>query len=107
MFGLIDDLQDLKRELIAALKLLVEVGKGNKTAEDVQKWLQENYPEMCHACGETGQTGKFCAKCGEGQKPIPADQAESACSDCEATGQTGKFCTDCGAELNSSDEETD
>ncbi|MCL2266754.1 MAG: SPFH domain-containing protein [Treponema sp.] len=41
-------------------------------------------------CGKTGNTGKFCAECG---KPAPA--GDWTCS-CGKTGNTGKFCADCG-----------
>ena len=43
-------------------------------------------------CGKTGNTGKFCAECG---KPAPAASGEWACS-CGQTGNTGKFCAGCG-----------
>jgi len=42
------------------------------------------------ACGHAGNTGKFCAECG---KPQPA--GDWTCS-CGKTGNTGKFCADCG-----------
>ncbi len=44
------------------------------------------------ACGQSGNTGKFCAACGQA-KPAPA--ASWTCS-CGATA-TGKFCPECGA----------
>ena len=44
------------------------------------------------ACGQTGNTGKFCSGCG---KPKPAP-AESWTCTCGAT-VTGKFCPECGA----------
>lgn len=43
------------------------------------------------ACGQTGNTGKFCAGCG---KPKPAPVESWKCS-CGAT-TTGKFCPECG-----------
>ena len=43
------------------------------------------------ACGQTGNTGKFCANCG---KPAPAPANEWTCS-CGAR-NTGKFCSECG-----------
>lgn len=43
------------------------------------------------ACGQTGNTGKFCAGCGA---PKPAPAASWTCS-CGATA-TGKFCPECG-----------
>jgi membrane protease subunit (stomatin/prohibitin family) len=42
------------------------------------------------ACGQTGNTGKFCAECG---KPAPSDWT---CS-CGHAGNTGKFCAECGS----------
>ena len=42
------------------------------------------------SCGATGNTGKYCANCGQ---PQPA--AGWTCS-CGATGNTGKFCSNCG-----------
>ena len=44
------------------------------------------------ACGQTGNTGKFCQSCG---KPRPAPAGSWKCS-CGATA-TGKFCPECGA----------
>jgi len=41
-------------------------------------------------CGHSGNTGKFCADCG---KPAPA--GDWTCS-CGKAGNTGKFCADCG-----------
>ena len=43
------------------------------------------------ACGQAGNTGKFCANCG---KPAPAPANEWTCS-CGAR-NTGKFCSNCG-----------
>ena len=43
------------------------------------------------SCGQTGNTGKFCANCG---KPAPAPANEWTCS-CGAR-NTGKFCSNCG-----------
>ena len=43
------------------------------------------------ACGQTGNTGKFCSGCG---KPQPAPANEWTCS-CGAK-NTGKFCSECG-----------
>ena len=44
------------------------------------------------ACGQTGNTGKFCAGCG---KPQPAPAGTWSCS-CGHAGNTGKFCANCG-----------
>ena len=43
------------------------------------------------SCGHTGNTGKFCAECGQ---PKPAPAGEWKCS-CGAV-NTGKFCGECG-----------
>ena len=43
------------------------------------------------ACGQAGNTGKFCANCG---KPAPAPANEWTC-ECGAK-NTGKFCSNCG-----------
>ena len=43
------------------------------------------------ACGHGGNTGKFCAECGQ---PRPA--GEWTCS-CGHGGNTGKFCANCGS----------
>ena len=43
------------------------------------------------SCGQTGNTGKFCANCG---KPAPAPANEWTC-ECGAR-NTGKFCSNCG-----------
>ena len=43
------------------------------------------------SCGQTGNTGKFCANCG---KPAPVSANEWTCS-CGAK-NTGKFCAECG-----------
>ncbi len=44
------------------------------------------------SCGQTGNTGKFCANCG---KPQPVANAGWTCS-CGQAGNTGKFCSNCG-----------
>ena len=44
------------------------------------------------SCGQTGNTGKFCANCG---KPQPVAAAGWTCS-CGQAGNTGKFCSNCG-----------
>ena len=44
------------------------------------------------ACGHSGNTGKFCAECGQ---PKPAPAGEWKCS-CGAM-NTGKFCAECGS----------
>ena len=44
------------------------------------------------SCGQTGNTGNFCANCG---KPAPAPTGSWTCR-CGAV-NTGKFCSECGA----------
>lgn len=44
------------------------------------------------ACGNAGNTGKFCAECGQ---PKPEAPAGWTCS-CGNAGNTGKFCSECG-----------
>ena len=46
-------------------------------------------------CGHTGNTGKFCAECG---KPAPAGDWDCSCGH---KGNTGKFCANCGNPRNS------
>ena len=48
------------------------------------------------ACGQTGNTGKFCGNCGQPQPAPVAPAAGWTCS-CGQTGNTGKFCGNCGA----------
>ena len=47
------------------------------------------------SCGQTGNTGKFCANCGS-PKPAPAPAAGSWVCSC-GTSNTGKFCSNCGS----------
>ena len=44
------------------------------------------------SCGQSGNTGKFCAGCG---KPKEEPKAGWTCS-CGHAGNTGKFCAECG-----------
>ncbi len=46
------------------------------------------------ACGQTGNTGKFCAGCGQ-PKPVPKPAADSWICTCGVS-NTGKFCVECG-----------
>ena len=46
------------------------------------------------SCGQTGNTGNFCAACGA-KKPEPKPAGESWKCSCGATA-TGKFCPECG-----------
>ena len=47
------------------------------------------------SCGQTGNTGKFCANCGS-KKPEPKPAGDSWKCACGATA-TGKFCPECGS----------
>lgn len=47
----------------------------------------------CESCGHEGNTGKFCGNCG---KPKPSAADEWTCLKC-GTVNKGKFCADCGA----------
>ena len=53
------------------------------------------------ACGHAGNTGKFCAECGQ-PKPAPAGEWKCACG----AVNTGKFCANCGQPRPASDEWT-
>lgn len=44
------------------------------------------------ACGNSGNTGKFCSECGS------AKPEEWDCPACGAKGNKGKFCSECGAQ---------
>ena len=44
------------------------------------------------SCGHGGNTGKFCAECGQ-PKPAPAGEWKCACG----AVNTGKFCSECGS----------
>ena len=47
----------------------------------------------CPACGQEGNTGKFCPGCGTAK---PAEPEEWTCPTCGQTGNKGKFCPGCG-----------
>ena len=53
------------------------------------------------SCGHGGNTGKFCAECGQ-PKPAPAGEWKCACG----AVNTGKFCAECGQPKPASDEWT-
>ena len=53
------------------------------------------------ACGHAGNTGKFCAECGQ-PKPAPAGEWKCVCG----AVNTGKFCAECGQPKPASDEWT-
>ncbi len=46
------------------------------------------------SCGNTGNTGKFCAECGA-PKPVSDQSGSWKCPQCGAE-NTGKFCSECG-----------
>ncbi len=73
---------------------------GNMTGGQMNALYQQGAQQQAAApaaagwtcsCGQTGNTGKFCANCG---KPAPAPANEWTCS-CGAK-NTGKFCSECG-----------
>ena len=45
------------------------------------------------ACGQAGNTGKFCSNCGQ---PQPAPAPAGWTCECGQAGNTGKFCSNCG-----------
>ena len=47
----------------------------------------------CPACGQDGNTGKFCANCGS---PKPVVESGWKCPNCGQEGNVGKFCANCG-----------
>ena len=47
MYGSGDEIRGLNADLEKAMALLVSVAKGEKSQADVQKWLEEHYPEKC------------------------------------------------------------
>ena len=53
------------------------------------------------SCGHGGNTGKFCAECGQ-PKPAPAGEWKCACG----AVNTGKFCAECGQPKPAGDEWT-
>ena len=67
----------------AQMGTLYQQGAQQQAAQPAAGWT-------C-ACGQTGNTGKFCANCG---KPAPAPANEWTC-ECGAR-NTGKFCSNCG-----------
>jgi hypothetical protein len=53
MFGMNDAFHAEKEAKEEAVNLLLEVAEGKKNREDVQKWLEEKYPELCHVTTTT------------------------------------------------------
>ena len=66
--------------------------QGNPLAPQQSPQQQAATGSWNCACGQTGNTGKFCAGCG---KPQPAPAGSWNCS-CGQSGNTGKFCANCG-----------
>ena len=63
--------------------------------QQMQPQMQQAAPAAAGwtcACGQAGNTGKFCTACGKPQ-PAPAEAWTCACGQ---GGNTGKFCTACG-----------
>ena len=75
---------------------LFQMGQQQQAAQPQQPPAQPQSGWTC-ACGKAGNTGKFCADCGQ-----PAPAAGWAC-ECGKTGNTGKFCADCGKPAPSGD----
>lgn len=71
---------------------LFQMGQQQATqTQQVQPIQQASVGWDC-ACGEEGNTGKFCQGCGA-VKPAPADSWKCTCGETV----TGKFCPECGA----------
>lgn len=47
-YGQTDDIVKLSKQLDEALKVLVSVAMGNKSVEEVQAWLEAEWPEECY-----------------------------------------------------------
>lgn len=67
-------------------------------AQTAQAQVQAAAPQAagwtCSACGQGGNSGKFCINCGA---PNPANQASAASWTCACGAvNTGKFCSECG-----------
>lgn len=76
-----------------------QVPQGNPLAPQQPPQQQGAAGGWSCACGQTGNTGKFCAGCG---KPQPAPAGAWSCS-CGHAGNTGKFCANCGKPQPSAD----
>ena len=79
---------------------------GNLFAMGQQQAAQQPVQQAAPAgwtcsCGHGGNTGKFCAECGQ-PKPAPAGEWKCACG----AVNTGKFCAECGQPKPASDEWT-
>ena len=71
-------------------------GTGNLINNLQQQPQQQQPAGWTCACGQTGNTGRFCAGCGKEQpQQQPAAPAGWTCS-CGQAGNTGKFCAGCG-----------
>ena len=69
---------------------LYAMGQQQAAAQPAQQAAPAN--GWTCACGHSGNTGKFCAECGQ-PKPAPAGEWKSACG----AVNTGKFCSECGS----------
>ena len=75
-----------------------------------QAQMQQQAPQRqesgwkCESCGQTGNTGKFCANCGKPQHTHKNNGWK--CESCGTEGNTGKFCANCGKPKPASEEWT-
>ena len=69
---------------------LFAMGQQQAAAQPAQQSAPAN--GWTCACGHSGNTGKFCAECGQ-PKPAPAGEWKCACG----AVNTGKFCSECGS----------
>lgn len=68
---------------------LFGMGQGGAQQGRPQGWT-------CPACGQSGNTGKFCTNCGAANPAAAAPAGGWTCPACGAV-NTGKFCSECGA----------
>ena len=73
-------------------------GRNAQNAEAQEKPAQQGW--TCPACGNKGNSGKFCNECGQ-KKPEPQSN-EWTCPSCKHSGNTGKFCDECGTKRDGS-----
>jgi len=76
---------------------LFQMGQQQAAQQQAQQQAAAGAGGWACACGHGGNTGKFCANCGQ-----PAPVAGWACS-CGHGGNTGKFCAECGKPAPSGD----
>lgn len=72
-----------------SIQNLYSMGAGEKERQPRQQ--EEGW--TCPACGQQGNTGKFCTNCGAKK---PDEPGTWKCPKC-GTSNTGKFCSNCGA----------